>query len=273
MNAKKSLGQHFLHCRWVVDTLIGAAELTPKDTVLEIGPGTGILTRALASRTKQVIAVEKDQRLAAAIKKTLDNDGINNVNVVSGDILPLLKSDFNRGSYKVVANIPYYLTSRLLRLLLEQQPHPETIVLTVQKEVAERILAKPPQMNLLALSVQAFGTPKIIKTVPASCFTPTPRVDSAVIKISDISGQFFQENAVDKNHFFTLIRRAFSQKRKLLANSVSVQHSVLDKTEIESLIAGLGLSKNTRPQELSLQNWADLTKSYYRGLASIVSLG
>jgi len=269
MYAKKSLGQHFLRCRWVINTLIRAAELTPKDIVLEIGPGTGILTRELARRVKEVTAVEKDERLADELAQALAHEKIRNTEILKGDILLLtqviqakLQAKLtSQNKYKVVANIPYYLTSRLLRLLLENAPRPERIVLTIQKEVAGRILAKPPKMNLLALSVQAYATPKIIKNVPASCFTPAPEVDSAIISIRDISDRFFQENAVDKNRFFTLIRRAFSQKRKLLANSLFVQHSMLDKSKIESIVAGLGLPKNARPQELSLQNWARLAKS------------
>jgi 16S rRNA (adenine1518-N6/adenine1519-N6)-dimethyltransferase len=265
MYAKKSLGQHFLRCRWVINTLIRAAELTPKDIVLEIGPGTGILTRELARRVKEVTAVEKDERLADELAQALAHEKIRNTEILKGDILRSLQviqaKLTSQNKYKVVANIPYYLTSRLLRLLLENAPRPERIVLTIQKEVAGRILAKPPKMNLLALSVQAYATPKIIKNVPASCFTPAPEVDSAIISIRDISDRFFQENAVDKNRFFTLIRRAFSQKRKLLANSLLVQHSMLDKSKTESIVAGLGLPKNARPQELSLQNWARLAKS------------
>lgn len=265
MRAKKSLGQHFLRCQWVVNTLIRAAELTLKDTVLEIGPGAGVLTRALAHAAGRVIAVEKDERLTATLVESLKQDGIKNVEVVSGDILRLIPSSLylakqGTESYKIVANIPYYLTSRLLRLLLQQQAQLELIVLTVQKEVASRIVACPPHMNLLALSVQAFGKPEIIKIVPASCFSPTPKVDSAIIKISDISDDFFQENELDKNEFFSIIRRAFSQKRKLLTNTIGAPKSAGDKKRIAAILLRLGLSANARPEELSLKNWADLTK-------------
>lgn len=259
MRAKKSLGQHFLRCPWVVNSLIRAAELTKDDTVLEIGPGTGVLTHALARHTKQVIAVEKDEQLATALAGSFNLEDIKNVEIVSGDILRLAPKSV-WGIYKVVANIPYYLTSRLLRLLLEQHPQPELIVLTIQKEVAQRVISKPPHTNMLGLSVQAFGKPEIIKIVPASCFSPMPEVDSAIIKISDISDLFFRENALDKTEFFALIRRAFSQKRKLLINTLFVQHPVLDKKRITAVLDGLGLSRNARPEELSLQNWADLAK-------------
>lgn len=250
MIPNKHLGQHFLRCRWAVSTLIHAAKLEKADTVLEIGPGTGVLTRALARHAGRVIAVEKDERLATIINEVLKEEGITNVEIVTDDILKLLsRSKIWTNAYnKVVANIPYYLTSRLMRLLLENTPkRPELIVLTIQKEVARRIVAKPPHMNLLALSVQAFGTPTIIKKVPASCFSPKPKIDSAIIKISDISDGFFEKNRIDKTKFFELIRRAFSQKRKLLTSTTTVQPLMLDKLE---------LSRDARPEELSLEQWA-----------------
>lgn len=263
MYAKRSLGQHFLRCDWVASTLVKTADLGPDDTVLEIGPGTGILTRELAKSAGQVIAVEKDELLASKLRMELAGEKIYNVIVFEGDVLKLTKSDFvrisksdfnslNFNSLKIVANIPYYLTSRLLRLLLENRPWPALIVLTIQKEVAQRITAKPPHMNLLALSVQAFGRPEIIKTVPASCFWPKPKVDSAIIKISNISDAFFTKNAIDKALFFEIVRRAFSQKRKLLTSSLRSyfgQHPVLTKA---------GLPDKARPQELDLEQWAKL---------------
>ncbi|MBI2640850.1 MAG: ribosomal RNA small subunit methyltransferase A [Candidatus Sungbacteria bacterium] len=257
MRPKKSLGQHFLRCNWVASTLVKAADLKYKDTVLEIGPGTGTLTRELAKHVGRVIAVEKDEILAENLQHSLANEGIKNVKVITADILKLLATEnfsykLQATSYKLVANIPYYLTSRLLRLLLEEGPRPELIVLTIQKEVAQRIVARPPEMNLLALSVQTFGRPEVIKAVPASCFWPKPKVDSAIIKISEISDGFFQKNSVDKKLFFEITRRAFSQKRKMLASSLRPyfsQHSVLTK---------IGLPEKARPQELSPQQWAKI---------------
>ncbi len=260
--ARKSLGQHFLRCRWVANTLIRAAELTKKDTVLEIGPGTGVLTQPLAQHVREVIAVEKDELLAEALRKKAPP----NVTVVEGDILRLYRSLYrskigtvNTKAIKIVANIPYYLTSRLLRMLLERESQPELIVLTIQKEVAKRIMARPPYMNLLALSVQAFGKPEIIKTVPASCFAPAPEVDSAIIKISDVSDRFFRENGINPGPFFSFIRRGFSQKRKQLLNTLKREGGT-PKKAIADVLARLNLSPDARPQELSLQNWADLMK-------------
>jgi len=287
MHAKKSLGQHFLRCDWVADTLIAAAQLTKKDTVLEIGPGTGILTRPLAAASGQVIAVEKDERLADALADALAHEQIRNVRIIKGDILLLTQTKFGSDEWpklslghKVVANIPYYLTGRLIRLLLESPTKPSMIALTIQKEVAERMVAAPPhmnpvrsktpqasaapirsgrtsnRMNLLALGVQAFGTPRIIKIVPASCFSPKPKIDSAIIVISDISDDFFTRNAIGQDEFFTLARAAFGHKRKMLVNTLPSDD---DKSIIAKKLATLGISATARPEELSLQNWADLT--------------
>lgn len=261
MHAKKSLGQNFLRCEWVVDTLIRAAHLTREDTVLEIGPGTGVLTRALAAAAGKVVAVEKDGQLVSELRMALEKEGIGNVNIREGDILSLLKSllksDFNRrGCDKVVANIPYYITGQLLRLLFECDPLPRSIILTLQKEVAERIIAKPPHMNMLALSVAAFGTPEIIALVPASCFSPQPKVDSAILKISDISRDFFI-NKIEKAVFFETARAGFSQKRKMLINSLAV-FAGGDKVEIVRALEKVGLTPRARPEELSLRQWTDL---------------
>lgn len=248
MYGKKSLGQHFLRCQWVVSTLVKAADLKPNDTVLEIGPGTGVLTRALAARVKNVIAVEKDEMLAERLRA----EELPKAAIITGDVLQICPRLSLGHRYKVVANIPYYLSSRLIRVLLEQKQKPEVVVLTIQKEVAQRIVAKPPKMNLLALSVQASGRPEIIKTVPASCFWPKPKVDSAIIKISGISDEFFQKNAIDKEFFFAVARRAFSQKRKMLTSSLRPllgQHPVLAK---------VGLQDKARPQELTPEQWAKL---------------
>lgn len=249
--ANKLLGQHFLTCPWVAETLVKSAQLKKSDIVLEIGPGTGVLTKLLAQKAGKVIAVEKDKELAKKLAQSLQEEGIENVKVIEGDILKLLTSNQLpvTSGYKVAANIPYYLTSRLFRLLLEGTHKPKAIAMTIQKEVAERITAKPPRMNLLGLSMQAYGKPEVVKTVPASCFWPKPKVDSAIIRVSDISDDFFDKNGVDKNLFFALAKQGFSQKRKILANT-------LKKYGGKELPFAL-----SRPQELSLNDWAKITKT------------
>ena len=249
MKPKKSLGQHFLRCQWVVSALLKAAELNSEDMVLEIGPGAGVLTRALAQKTKRVIAIEKDEKLAEELRSSLEKEGINNVKIITGDILKILPV---AGADKVVANIPYYLTSRLLKILLGEKPRPKLIVLTIQKEVAQRIAAKPPKMNLLALSIQAFGRPEIIKTVPASCFWPKPKVDSAIIKITDISDDFFKKNGLKAEEFFQVAKTAFGQKRKFLTNTLS---KIAPKEEIEEVLRKTGIGPKARPEELDLNQW------------------
>ena len=252
IRAKKSLGQHFLTCPWVISDMIEAAQLSSLDTVLEIGPGTGALTRPLAIRVKKVIAIEKDEKLAHALERDLVSQNINNITVLQGDILthvPTLPA-----GYKIVANIPYYLTARLLRLFLEkQEKKPKSITLTIQKEVAERIMAQPPNENLLALSVQVFGTPRIIAIVPASCFSPKPKIDSAIISISDISDIFFTYHNIKKDAFFRLLHLAFTQKRKMLINTLS---HIASKKDIEYALRTIGANARARPQELQKEQWA-----------------
>lgn len=255
MYAKKSLGQHFLQCDWVLDELLAAADVSHNDTIVEIGPGTGVLTRALTRKAKKVIAIEKDEHLAEELQRQLATENSTNVEIITGDILTLFPSLPVPASYKIVANIPYYLTARLLRIVLEDGPRPTHLALTIQKEVAERIISKPPHMNLLALAVQVFGTAKIIKNVPASCFSPQPKVDSAIISISGISDAYFKSYTISPALFFKVIKQAFSQKRKLLVNTLA--H---DKAHIQKALSAAGLAHNARPEELTLAQWALLIK-------------
>lgn len=263
LRAKKSLGQHFLICDWAVEKCVEAAELTQDDIVLEIGPGTGVLTRAIASKVARVIAVEKDELLADTLAAQFKKEGTTNVKILREDILRLL-SGASRDAhdlpkkYKIVANIPYYLTARLLRMIFENRFPPELIVFTIQKEVAERMVAEPPHMNLLALSVQVFGKPEIIQIVPASCFIPKPRVESATIKISHISGAFFKKNSLEKEMFFRILHAAFAQKRKTLLNTLNV---LVPKPQLKRILLDNGFNPAIRAEALSLTDWARLIKS------------
>ena len=239
------MGQRFLRSRKARDQIIAAAELSKQDTVLEVGPGDGSLTEALAERAGRVIAIEKDKRFVGVLREKFSDAA--NIEIIEGDILKIKITEILpwHKNCKVVANIPYYITSRFLRQTLEGEQKPALMVLMVQKEVAERLMAKsarrqggPPQMNMLALSVHAYGKVKRVVMVPRGAFSPPPRVDSAVIKIFDISNDFFEKNHIDQEKFFAMARRAFAQKRKMLSNS-------------------LGLKGDTRrPQELSLEDWA-----------------
>src|SRR3989344_5972122 len=220
---KKSLGQNFLVNPHILDKIISAAEISKDDVILEVGPGTGNLTKKLAEKAKKVIAIEKDHRLIEPLKQTFKNHS--NVEIMRGDILDtktdfVLQSPSLSDKYKIVANIPYYITSNLLRTIFEAWPKPKLIVLTVQKEVAKRIVAKPPDMNLLALSVQFYSEPKIISYISRGSFRPMPKVDSAIIKLTPRNNEHGAMNTADAHcslltdHFFKLIRAGFSGKRK-----------------------------------------------------------
>jgi len=257
----KRLGQHFLRCRWVISTLIQAAKLNSEDVVLEIGPGTGILTRELVKHAARVIAVEKDRVLAEKLRK----EKIAGIQVIKGDILKLYPSlgrkCFVKASdnFKVVANIPYYLTSRLLRMLLEQEPRPSLMVLTVQKEVAQRICAKPPKMNLLAVSVQVLGRPEIVKKVPAECFIPRPRVESAIIRIADLSNRHLGEAGVSSEKFFRVAKIIFGGRRKIILNNIA---SALGKPRAYSLLQEASIDSTKRAGELTVAELIQLARNW-----------
>ena len=233
---KKYLGQHFLKNKKILEEIARLAELSKKDIVLEIGPGHGELTEFLAQAAGKVIAVEKDRELIPFLEEKFKNR--KNVKIISGDILKI--RNLRVKNYKIVANIPYYITSRFLRTFLEANPptggKPKLMVLMVQYEVAKRICAKPPEMNLLALSVQAYAKPQFIRKVSRGNFSPPPEVDSAVIKIT------LGRPAPQAEKILKIARRAFQQKRKMLRHSLK----------------GLDLPaqhQNKRPQELSLEDW------------------
>lgn len=260
---KKSLGQHFLQCQWVVDAIIRAGEITKQDTVLEIGSGTGVLTRALARYASRVLAIEKDEKLAAALRKSLEKEGIANVEIIEGDILKVfpdlvLSYQLPATNYKLVANIPYYLTAHLLRIIFDAPFKPSLITLTIQKEVAERIAAKPPHMSMLAVSVQVHGKPEIVKHVPASCFYPIPKVDSSIIKISHISNDFFLAYSILEKRFFEIVRLGFSAKRKQLIGNLAKE---FPKTELAAIFIQLNLNSRARAEELTLETWGKLVEN------------
>lgn len=248
------LGQHFLRSPGIAADIVAAARLDDTDHVLEIGSGQGVLTFRLSHIAKTVLAVEKDPRLAAALTEALVRNGIKNVRVIPGDILKLLPH-LERIRYTIVANIPYYLTSRLIRMLLEYTPQPKNITLMVQKEVAERIVSKPPHMNLLALSVQLYAHPKILFGVSKKHFAPPPKVDSAVISITPYAKSPSNRQG-DTRGVLTIAKAAFSGKRKILENTLS-KNLGLPKAKIASILGSLDLS-HRRPEALSIDHWAKL---------------
>lgn len=253
--AKKSLGQHWLRDEFILDYIVDFAEVTGQDTVLEVGPGVGTLTAHLASKAHKVIAVEFDETLAGKLADTYRGS---NVTVVQEDIL---KFDLRKlpNPYKVVANIPYYLTSNLVRVMLESENPPSHLVLLVQKEVAERIAAKPGSMSVLSVSVQFYCDTVLGDVVGADFFTPPPKVDSQVIKMVYRPQPLFP--GVDSKVFFRLVKAGFSEKRKKLRSSLSGGLRIA-KPEAETLLEKAGIDPNKRAQELSLTDWYALYTAF-----------
>lgn len=243
--------------------ITSAAELTPTDVIMEIGPGLGVLTRELARQAGWVVAVELDNRLAATLKQTLAS--LNNVTIVNDDILKIDLADLLQEQktrfasavirYKVVANLPYYITSHVLRHFLEAAVKPELIVVMVQREVAEVIVAKPGQMSVLSVSVQFYGEPRIISYVPAQCFYPPPEVDSAILQVALYSQP--RVAVTDEKSFFELVRAGFSASRKQIVNSLA-QGLGLPKTDVLSLLEEACVAQQRRAETLSLDEWARL---------------
>jgi len=254
IRADKSLGQNFLQDISALENIALAAEIQEDDCVLEIGPGLGSLTRYLAVSAKEVIAVELDPEMLPPLQAVLKPH--QNVRVVHGDILKTTVSDIiHTADYLVVANIPYYITSAVIRHLLESDPKPRRIVLTIQKEVAERITAKAGDLSLLALSVQVYGKPSIAAIIPADSFHPAPKVDSAILRI-DIYDQPLISNDLLKT-FFKLIKAGFSQKRKTLRNSLSSRLHI-PTTESEALLTSASVDYMRRAETLSIDEWGGL---------------
>ncbi len=255
--ARRSLGQNFLIDEKMLARIVACAEIQPGDVVLEIGAGLGSLTRHLARQAGQVIAVEVDAALLAVLRRVLEPD--QNVLLVEGDILELdpaaLTAPFAAATYLVVSNLPYYITSAAIRHLLEAPRRPQRMILTVQEEVAERICASPGRMSLLALSVQYFGQPRIAFRIPAECFFPAPKVDSAVVRV-DLDPEAGLEPSGNKA-FFRVARAGFSQRRKQLHNSLSAGLAVEDG-RVREWLGSMGVDPVRRAETLSLEEWKNL---------------
>ncbi len=258
LRPRKGLGQNFLVDEAALIQVVTVADISEDDVVLEVGPGLGGLTRHLAGQARTVVAVELDDRFMKPLTEILSP--YPNVRLVQGDILDLdpaglVASD----AYLVVANIPYYITSALIRHLLDAPVRPRRLVLTVQREVAQRICAEPGQLSLLALSVQVFGEPQVRARLPARAFYPSPKVDSSVVRV-DIYAEPVIPQASLKD-FFRLARAGFSQKRKNLRNALSGGLS-LSKDAVVELLEAAGIDPRRRAQTLSLAEWRTLTEVF-----------
>lgn len=255
ISPQKSLGQNFLIDGRVLEKIIKAAELKKEDTVLEIGPGLGVLTEELATCAGKVIAVEADKKLVQRLHEAIQQ--YNNITIINADFLHTDISKLNLDKqYKIVANLPYSITSDAVRKIMEAAPAPQSAVLMVQKEVAERICAGAGEMSLLALSVQYYGTPKLLFKVSKESFWPVPKVDSAVIKIifNRVQGTGFR---VQADKFFRIARIGFASPRKQLQNNLAAGLHT-SKEKVAEILSRAGINPKARPEELSVEDWERL---------------
>ena len=261
----KGLGQSFLRDDSVLDRIVAASELKAEDIVLEVGPGLGLLTRRLAQQASAVVAVELDPKMIAVLNDTLGD--YDNVHLIQADILkvdPVIElvkalglSSVAPLRYKMVGNLPYYITSAILRHLLGHRVRPEQLTLMVQREVAARITASPGKLSLLALSVQVYGKPEVICRVPAAAFYPRPKVDSALLRIRAFRDPRIPEE--ERPRFFQTARAGFGQKRKQLHNSLT--HNLhLPHADVLGALEEAGIAASRRPQTLDIEEWAKLAR-------------
>lgn len=286
----RRLGQNFLISKGAISKMITAPGLSKNDVVLEIGPGLGALTKELAKRVKKVIAIEKDPNLVRILNKELGS--IKNLKIIQGDILKILNSTRAHlkgaeppssyakrvakflipNSYKVVANLPFYLTAPVIRKFLEAKVKPKEMILMVQKEVAQRICAlpsqtsfklgraRPPKMNLLAVSVQFYAKPETISYVSKESFWPSPKVDSAIIKITPYYINKYTPDQLFIKNFFKIVKAGFSHPRKLLINSLAFAFKI-DKMKIRDWLLKNNIQPKARAENLSLEDWTNLTNN------------
>ena len=263
--AKKSLGQHFLRSAGAVRSIVAAGNLTPSDTVLEIGPGEGVLTHALLETGAKVIAVEKDADLLPILAERFASEITSGqLTIIEQDVLLFepTKHGLKANTYKLIANIPYYITGAIFEKFLTEENPPNTIVVLIQKEVATRIVARDNKESILSLSVKAFGIPKLIAKVPASAFRPAPKVDSAILAITQISNTHFREWGIPTDEattkFFKVVKAGFAHKRKLLVRNLE---TVTSKETISQAFEKNNLSPKTRAEDINLIHWIALAKS------------
>jgi len=257
MFKKKSLGQHFLRDPKILGKIVAAGKLTLEDSVLEIGPGEGGLTMLLLAKVRKVVAVEKDDRLIPILRERFASEiASGRLELIHADILDFSPTNYSllATNYKVVANIPYYITGALMRKFLQEGPEPCMMVLLVQKEVARRIVAQDGRESILSISVKAYGTPRYVDTVKAGSFSPPPNVDSAIIAIEGISKEFFTHCGEKK--FFALLKKGFAHPRKLLASNLGIETGVLETA---------GIAPNARAEVLSPEAWKDLATKILDG--------
>jgi len=258
LKARKGLGQNFLIHDMELQKIVKIADINNSDTILEIGPGLGSLTRYLAMEARKVVAVELDSNLIPPLKDATSQ--FDNIEIIHGDILKINIGDIiDKSEYLVVANIPYFITSAIIRHLLEHKRKPKRIVLTIQLEVAKRICAVDGAMSILSLSVQIYGQPRLVHQISPNAFFPQPKIDSAVLCIDIYDNPLVDNDSIDK--FFKLIHAGFSQKRKTLRNSLSAGLNLPPFT-IEQLLIKGNIDPKRRAETLSIPEWLSLCNNY-----------
>lgn len=258
MFAKKSLGQNFLKSPKFLGDIVEAARLQAGDLVLEVGPGKGTLTEKLLEKAGKVVAVEKDDRLIDFLREKFSAEiTAGKLEIIHADILELNPSDYSLPitHYKIVANLPYYITGQFIRKFLSTDHQPSSMTLLLQKEVAERIVARDSKESLLSLSVKAYSEPKYIEKVPARYFSPAPKVDSAILNIENISRNFFASGSISETDFFEILHAGFAHKRKRVAANLK---SLCSTEKIDTIFAELKIDKNARAEDLSLGQWKEI---------------
>ncbi len=261
--AKKSLGQNFLKSQAALRAIISAANISKEDIILEIGPGKGALTQKIIPLSLRVIAVEKDESLVANLReKFSDALTAGKLELLSGDILdfdPETLRVYDPSVYKIVANIPYYLTGAIIRMFLESTYQPQQMVLIVQKEVAERIVSRDGKESILSISVKAYGEPRYIEKVPKKYFSPEPKVDSAIISIEHISKKHFKN--IEELAFFEVVHAGFAHKRKTLKNNLEM--AGFDPVIIEKVLQENAISPKERPENIQIATWFRLCEQLH----------
>lgn len=276
IQAKKSLGQHFLNSKHVLEQIVAAAAIESGQNILEIGPGTGILTKSLLAKGAKVIAIEKDVRSCVILKEKFAIEiEKGKLTLIEGDVLDsgelesalskltsdkanIAQNKAGGASFDLVANIPYYITGAILEKFLENGPRPGKMVLLVQKEVAERIVARNGKESVLSVSVKAFGEPKIIAKVPRGAFTPPPTVDSAILAIYNITNERFLEKKSNIRTFFDILKAGFAHKRKFLKKNLEV---VLSKEKINEIWQKIGLDEKVRAEDIETTTWINIAST------------
>ena len=255
MKPKKSLGQNFLISPRISNAIANAGEIKKGETVVEIGPGKGALTKELLFAGAKIIAIEKDENLAKELEEKFSKEiSEKKLEIVSGDVLEMDFEKLKLKNWKLIANIPYYITGAILEKFLAEKNPPMCAVLMLQKEVAERIIARDGKESILSLSVKVFGVPEIVMRVSRGNFFPIPNVDSAVLKISNIENPFTDKK--EENKFFKIVKKGFSHKRKMLVGNFPAE----EKEMVKNALSEMNISESIRAEDLSLEFWKNLAK-------------